>query len=199
MNIVCIYGSPQKRGNSATIANHLLDALHGEGREVKRFFLNDLDYKGCQGCNVCKTKLSTCVLKDDLEEVLEAVRETDVLIIASPVYYSDVTGQLKCFIDRTWSFVKPDYRTNPAPVRMPSGKTLVFIQTQGEPGADMHDDVYPKYKNFFSMYGFKEFHLIRALGVLGPGEVKERNDIMKLAEETAANLHKGEGSSAVKS
>ncbi len=188
MNIVCIYGSPQKKGNSATIANHLLDALPPGDHEVKRFNLNGLDYKGCQGCNVCKTKLETCVLKDDLEEVLEAVRETDVLVAAVPVYYSDVPGQFKCFVDRTWSYVKPDYRTNPAPVRLPPGKTLVFIQTQGEPGADMHADIYPKYKNFFALYGFKEFHLIRALGVLGPGEVKDRDDIMKLAEETAAKL-----------
>jgi len=43
----------------------------------------------------CKTKLDNCALEDDLTEVLDAVRETDVLVLASPVYYGDLSSQLK--------------------------------------------------------------------------------------------------------
>jgi multimeric flavodoxin WrbA len=78
----------------------------------------------------CKTKLDRCVLKDDLSEVLDAVRETDILVMATPVYYGEVSSQLKGFIDRTFSFLVPDYTTNPNPSRLQSNKKLVFIQTQ---------------------------------------------------------------------
>ena len=72
-----------------------------------------MNFKGCQGCGACKAEKEKCVVQDDLTQVLEAVRETDVLVLASPVYFADVTAQMKAFVDRTYSFLKPDFETNP--------------------------------------------------------------------------------------
>lgn len=139
----------------------------------------------------CKTKLERCVLKDDLTEVLDAVREADVLVLATPVYYGDVSSQLKAFIDRTFSYLVPDYATNPDPSRLRPGKKLVFIQTQGQPDEKQFSDVFPRYDFFFKWYGFKESHLIRACGVTDKGEVETRQDVMKLAEDTAGKIATG--------
>jgi len=87
-------------------------------------------HTGCQACYACKTKLDRCILKDDLTPVLEAVKNSDVLVIATPTYYGDVSGQLKCFMDRTYSYLKPDYITNSQPSRLAPGKKLVFIITR---------------------------------------------------------------------
>ncbi|CAO0823653.1 hypothetical protein DFAR_3820007 [Desulfarculales bacterium] len=65
------------------------------------FALNKLDYKGCQACYRCKTKLDRCALDDCLTPVLQAVAECDLLIVASPIYYGEVSSQTKAFIDRT--------------------------------------------------------------------------------------------------
>lgn len=190
MRIVALLGSPRTKGNSTTLANHFCDAAGALGAEVKTYMLNKLQYRGCQGCMVCKTKLDRCVLKDDLTEVLDAVRDADILLLASPIYYGDVSSQLKAFIDRTFSYLMPDYTTNPSPCRLSPGKKLLFVLTQGDPDESGFADVFPRYDYFFKWYGFSESHLIRACGVLGAGEVVHREEVMQLAHDLAQGLCK---------
>jgi multimeric flavodoxin WrbA len=188
MKIVCLLGSPRVKGNSATVARHFCKELEEKGAQVQSFELNKLSYRGCQACMSCKTKLDHCVLKDDLAEVLDAVRGADILVMASPVYYGEVSSQLKGFIDRTFSYLKPDYVTNPSPSRLSPGKKLVFILTQGQPDESLYADIFPRYSTFFRWYGINESHLIRACGVFEKGAVESRPDILNLAGETAGKL-----------
>ena len=83
MKIAALFGSPRRKGNSATAAKAFCDAAEALGAEVKTYELNRLQYRGCQGCMTCKTKLDKCVLKDDLTQVLDAVRDADILLLAS--------------------------------------------------------------------------------------------------------------------
>jgi multimeric flavodoxin WrbA len=189
MRIVALMGSPRsKKGNSATIAKRFCNMAETLGAEVKIYKLNKLEYRGCQACMSCKTKLDKCALKDDLTEVLDAVRDADILLLASPIYYGDVSSQLKAFIDRTYSYLVPDYPTNPNPCRLPPGKKLLFVLTQGHPDESMFADVFPRYDFFFKWYGFSESQLIRACGVQESGEVVARPEVMKLAEDLAGKL-----------
>ncbi len=188
MKIVCLLGSPREKGNTAAIANRFCDTAEKLGAKVRTFALNKLEYQGCQGCMACKTKLDRCVLEDDLTEVLEAVLETDVLVLASPTYYGDLSSQLKGFIDRTYSYLPGDYLTNPGPTRLPAGKKLVFILAQGNPDQERFADIFGRYDYFFKWYGIAESHLIRACGVREPGAVEALGDVMKLAETTAKKL-----------
>jgi multimeric flavodoxin WrbA len=188
MEIVCLLGSPRQKGNSATVAGRFCDKARERGANVTTFVLNRLKYRGCQGCMMCKTKLDRCVLEDDLAEVLDAVRGADVLVMATPIYFGEVSSQLKGFIDRTFSYFVPDYATNPKPSRLPPGKKLVFVQTQGQPDERLYADVYPRYEYFFRWSGFKDNHLIRACGLYGQKDVVGREDVMKLAVETAERI-----------
>ena len=191
MNIVCLLGSPRMKGNSSTIAKHFCDMAEKLGAQVRTFALNEIRYRGCQGCMACKTKLDRCALKDDLTEVLEAVRETDVLVLASPVYCGEVSSQLKGFIDRTFSYLVPDFITNPKPSRLAPGKTFIFIQAQEDPDEKSFADIFPRYEFSFKWYGFDESHLIRACGVGEAGDVEGRGEVLMLAEETAGRLFDG--------
>ena len=67
-------------------------------------------------------------MEDELTEVLEAIKKADTLVLASPVYFGDISGRLKCFFDRTYSYFNPDFSS-----RLPSGKKAVFILVQAEP------------------------------------------------------------------
>ena len=109
MKIVSLLGSPRPHGNSTAITRRFQDTAANLGAEVRTFELNRLVYRGCQGCCACKQSLDHCILNDDLTEVLNTVAEADVVVLASPVYYGDVSAQLKGFIDRTYSYLKPDY------------------------------------------------------------------------------------------
>ena len=189
MEIVCLLGSPRKNGNSAAIAKRFCEKAEKLGASLQYYYLNEIDFKGCQGCLSCKTKTDYCVVKDDLKEILEAVLKTDVLVLASPVYFGNVTGQTKCFIDRTFSFAKPDYRTNPNPSRLAAGKKAIFITTQGAP-EEAFGDLHDSFKNYFKRYGFDETSHIRACGVREIGDAEARDDIMELAEKTAEGIMK---------
>lgn len=94
----------------------------------------------------------------------EAVRETDILVLASPVYYWDVSSQMKAFVDRTFSFLVPDFLTNPIKSRLKPGKKLVLILAQNNPDKDSFTNIFPKFDYFFRAYGFTDTRLIRALG-----------------------------------
>jgi multimeric flavodoxin WrbA len=187
MRVVAVLGSPRRDGNSETIVKRFNETAEQLGAEVRTFALNEIDYRGCQGCRKCKTETDRCVTEDGLTEVLDAIREADVLVLASPIYFSDVTGQVKAFVDRTFSYLKPDFYANPNPGRLAPGKTLVFVQTQGA-DQSVYADIFPKYERFFKGYGFEQAHLVRACGVSKPGEVADRRDVMKAAEKTARDL-----------
>ena len=189
MNIVCLLGSPRAKSNSSTIANRFAAAAEKLGAQVKTYTLNDLDYRGCQACMACKTKHEKCVLEDDLAEVLDAVKECEVLVMASPVYYGNISGQLKTYVDRMYSFLIPGYASSPDPhpVRFAPGKKLVFVLAQGQPDTAFKD-IFPNYDYFMKWYGFKESHLIRACKVSEAGAVEARPDVLALAEETARKV-----------
>jgi multimeric flavodoxin WrbA len=188
MKIVCLLASPRPKGNSAAIAGRLCERAEKNGAVVQRFSLNKLTYRGCQACMTCKTKLDRCVLKDDLAEVLDAIRDADVLVLATPVYFGEVSSQLKGFIDRTFSYLVPDYTTNPTPSRLKPGKRMVMIQTQGQPDAKQFADIFPRYDYFFKWYGFTNNLLIRGCGLMNAGDVLDRNDILDAADKTADML-----------
>ena len=166
MKIVTLLGSPRSLGNSTAIARRFQDTAATFGAENCTFELNRLTYRGCQGCYACKKSLDHCILNDDLTEVLTAVTEADVVVLATPVYYGDVTAQLKGFIDRTYSYLKPDYLTNSTPSRL-TPKKLVFVITQGHPDKALFADIFPRYDGFLKWLGFSETHQIRVCGV-GP-------------------------------
>lgn len=188
MKIVCLLGSPRPKGNTAFLAERFCETARQAGSEVVTFSLNKLNYKGCQGCMTCKTKLDRCVLKDDLEQVLDAVRDADILVMATPVYYGEVTSQMKGFIDRTFSYLKPDYTTNPEPSRLKSGKKLVFILSQAQPDEKQFADIFPRYDYFFKWYGFQDNRLIRACGAMGPKDVVSMTAVVEKTEQTAREL-----------
>jgi multimeric flavodoxin WrbA len=134
MKITCILGSPRTNGNSAAIADKFCKTAELKAAEVTRFELNKMNYRGCQGCMACKSKYDKCVLKDDLGEVLDSVRNSDITVLASPVYFGDFTSQAKGFIDRTYSNLKPTFYTDPENAsRLNKGSKLIVILAQGAP------------------------------------------------------------------
>lgn len=182
MKIVGVMGSPRSKSNSTLLAKKIIYTAKELGAESENFYLNELIYKGCQACRGCKDSKDYCILKDDLEEVIEKVREADALVMASPVYFGDVSGQMKKFIDRTYCFFDQDFVTRLAP-----GKKLIFVLVQGNPSEEVFADIYPRYETFFKMYGF-DTKCLRAVGLMDPGAVAEDKELLKRAEEMGREL-----------
>ena len=83
---------------------HALDGAYSAGAETRLVHLYDLAYTGCQSCFACKIKGKThtgvCAVRDELRPVLEDVLASDALIVGSPIYFFDVTGQMRSFLER---------------------------------------------------------------------------------------------------
>jgi multimeric flavodoxin WrbA len=184
-----LLGSPRREGNSATIAKRFIETATSLGAEVKTYELNRMNYRGCQGCDSCKTKLDRCVLKDDLTEALEAIKETDVILLSAPIYIGEVPGQVKCFIDRTYSFLPADYRRTGAPSRVPPGKKVILITTQGDPEAALAA-IPNRYSTILKhVFATGEVHIIRGCGVGSGGVViNVPNKYLQQAEELARSI-----------
>lgn len=188
MNIVCLFGSPRKEGNSASVARHFLRRAEELGARVQSYYLNDLTYRGCQACNACKSSSESCVLPDDLAQVLDAVFAADLVVLASPVYYADVSAQLKGFIDRTYSFLLPGYIAKQHPNRLAQPKPLVFILTQGHRDPALFADILPRYQDIFRWTGFAKTYPLRVVDVYHPGAVDSRPDVLAEAAALADRL-----------
>ena len=187
MKIVVLLGSPRQGGNSSMIAERFLKTAVSLGAETEAFELNRLTFRGCQGCYACKKTLERCILDDDLTPVLDAVKDADLVVMASPVYFGDVTSQLKGFIDRSFSYFRPDYVTNPKPSRL-SAKKLLFVLTQGHPDETIFADIFPRYRRPLARLGFEESRQIRICGI-GPHRSDEvPAQILAEAEQAAREM-----------
>lgn len=104
MKAIAINGSPRKNWNTATLLKKSLEGAASIGAETELIHLYDLNFKGCNSCFACKKIESNlngyCVIKDDLTEVLKTILSSDILIVGSPIYLGNITGEMKSFMER---------------------------------------------------------------------------------------------------
>jgi multimeric flavodoxin WrbA len=104
MKVIAINGGPRKNWNTGTLLQKAIDGAKSVGAETEIVHLYDLNFKGCQSCFSCKLKNKTqighCAMKDDLSVVLEKIAECDVLLLGSPIYFANVTGEMRSFLER---------------------------------------------------------------------------------------------------
>lgn len=99
MRIVGIYGSPRPNGNTDKMLDAFLDGAREAGARVDTIYVRKLSLQGCIGCGGCD-ETGQCVVQDDMQNVYPLLEEADGIVLASPVYFYNVTGQVKLLIDR---------------------------------------------------------------------------------------------------
>ena len=97
--VIGFIGSPRKSGNTSSIVNEVLRGASENGASVKVYHLDELDIKGCKGCLYCR-KHEGCAIKDDMQAIYTDLKDADALVIGSPVYICQVSGQTKIMLDR---------------------------------------------------------------------------------------------------
>jgi multimeric flavodoxin WrbA len=99
-HVVAVVGSPRSRGNTSLLTDAVLAELEGLGVRTTKLLLGTLQIAPCLGHDACGT-YKHCTIKDDAPRVLDEVYAADGVLLATPVYYEDVTAQMKAFIDRS--------------------------------------------------------------------------------------------------
>ena len=154
--IMIIDGGPRKNFNTASMLQKFAEGAKSVSSEieVKTVRLYDLDYKGCMSCMACKIKgraSNVCKFKDALTPILEEIAQADGLVLGSPIYFGQITGQMQAFLERlSFPWLSYNDYSMTAPKKMP----VVLMETMnGLPD-----------KNNSQGYGPMEYCITSALG-----------------------------------
>ncbi|MCX5667862.1 MAG: flavodoxin family protein [Candidatus Omnitrophica bacterium] len=104
MYVLGISGSPKVNGLTSLLLDKALLGAKASGAHTEKIILNDLNFKACQECGGCG-ETGVCILDDDMRPIYEKLAKADAVIAASPIYFGNITAQLKAMIDRchsTW-------------------------------------------------------------------------------------------------
>lgn len=108
MKILVLNGSPRPAGGTKDMVNAFQEGAESAGHTVAVVDVCGKKISGCLACEFCHTKgHGGCVQKDDMQEVYGLLKEAEMLVIASPIYYHGISGQLKCVIDRFYAAAYP--------------------------------------------------------------------------------------------
>jgi multimeric flavodoxin WrbA len=177
--ILGINGSPRKKGNTETMIDEVLAGAKEAGAITDKISLYDLDISPCIGCNSCKDN-GTCSIKDDMVLVYDKMRESDVFIMGTPIYYWGPTGQFKSFFDRLLAASRQGI--------IRGKKVIITIPLGGsEPVARHTDGMLTDALNYM---GAEIFAKIISPSTMSVGEVKQKSDKMKLAKESGKEVIK---------
>lgn len=156
--MMIIDGGPRKTFNTAAMLGKIAEGARSvsDEIEVKTVRLYDIDYKGCMSCMACKLKgkvSNVCKFRDALTPILEEVAQADGLVLGSPIYFSEVTAQLRAFLERLiFAWLSYNDYSLTAPKQMPV--LLTYTMNANEEQAKMT----------YQMMGIVEDSLKRAMG-----------------------------------
>jgi len=185
MKVLALEGSPRKGGNSSILLDWVLEGAGEGGGEVIRLRVAELDIHPCTGCDSC-LDTGECVIRDDMDRVIDLVLSSHHLVVATPVYFYHVPAQLKALIDRFQPLwvrkavlgISPRKRGN-----------LVLVACGGARGEGLFQCMLRTFEVLSSCLGLDVFHFhLLVGGVDGRGEVEGIGDLKERARKLGLDL-----------
>lgn len=170
--VVIISGSPRKGSNSEIIADKIAEGAKANGYEIVKYKINSMNAKGCQSCMGCK-KAGVCAVNDDIKTMLEDVKASAGVILATPEYFGQPTAQFRLAQDRMFSFVDPTFKPF-----IEAGKKVAVVATCGsgyDGAVKMADEIEGVMAGFFK---FQPVGKIVVKDAMAPGCVAEDKAVM---------------------
>lgn len=147
-----IVGSPRKDGDTVTLAKEAERGLISKYGTSEFFYLNEMTFSGCQACYICKQENSIrCTRNDDMQDFYEAIDHADGLIVATPIYFGNVTGQTKLWLDRLFPYLSIDLG-NHLPKKLP----VSVIYTQNQPDSTLFTGAMDMFEYMLQILGFEK-------------------------------------------
>lgn len=126
--VVVISTSIRANSNSEALARSFADGASFAGHDVEFITLKNREIRFCKGCLACQ-QTGHCVIRDDVSEIMEQVIGSDVVVWATPIYYYEMSGQMKVLIDRLNPMFSKDYRF----------RDVYFLATAAEEGEQAYE------------------------------------------------------------
>lgn len=175
--ILIISTSPRKGGNSERLADEFAAGAAEAGCRVEKVSLRDKSVNFCRGCLACQ-KTGRCVIRDDAEAILAAMRGADAVVFATPVYFYGMNGQMKTLLDRTNPLFHSEY----------AFRDVYLLAAAADEDRNAVDGTLAGLNGWLECFG-----KTRLKGVVFAGGVSDGGDIAKRPEilEEAKNMGRG--------
>ncbi|MDE6001695.1 MAG: flavodoxin family protein [Clostridia bacterium] len=168
-NVLILSGSPRKGGNSDILCDEFMRGALDAGNRVEKINVAERKVGYCRGCYYCRQSGGKCIINDDMAEILQKIIDTDVIVLASPVYFYSIDAQLKAVIDRTvarWIEVK--------------GKEFYYIATCADGEESSCERTIECFRGYVDcVAGAKEMGVILGTGVYEKGEIKNKTQMQQ--------------------
>lgn len=175
-NILILQSSPRIGGNSDILCDEFIKGAKEADHSCEKIYLTKKDIKLCTGCLTCD-ETHSCVIDDDMREILEKMVNADVIVMATPVYFFTMSGQMKMLIDRTtprFSEIKD--------------KEFYFIFTAATPNEKHLVNVKREFKSYLNcLTNPTNKGTIYGLGVGKVGDIKEKKETLLEAYKYGKN------------
>lgn len=181
-NILVLNGSPRANGNTEALADALIAGAQAAGHSADKVNIRSMDIKPCIGCYQCVAgKGDPCVQKDDMKDIYTRLEAADVIVFASPLYWWQVTAQMKTVIDRIFAVAASKG------MKMPQKDVALIIAAQADYGENFAQIV-PYYQTcLVKNLGWTDRGMILAGGVDNLGDVKN-TPYIEQAKKLGASL-----------
>jgi multimeric flavodoxin WrbA len=175
MKVVAIGGSPRLQGHSNYLIDQALSELASRGIETEKIVLSQHKFGYCLAHGNC-AQVKECQQKDDAGWILDKYSQADGIIVASPVYFGSISGQIKAFVDRTFFLYRHDKR--------PQAKCIGLIAIAGRGG---HEETIKELKKFIRVANAQVFTLAGASGA-PDSDPKTQVELIKQAKDMGRQM-----------
>ena len=183
--ILAFSGSPREKGHSRALLDELVRGAQSKGGEVKVYDLNHPEFRGCQGCFYCRTH-PECSVKDYLTPAYGEMADAAGIVFTSPIYFAQITGQAKMWIDRMFPMLDGQSFQPRHP-----GKKSVAIFAQGDANLERFAAAVNMVQGFMRTFGWHLQDILVCAGASTPGFAIP-DTLMKRAFAAGADLAGGD-------
>ncbi len=170
--VLVLSSSPRIGGNSDLICDALIKGVKYAGNEAVKLNIAKMCISPCLGCDYCQSHEGACVQKDDMEQVILEMQKADIVVFATPIYFYNMSAQLKIVIDRTYCTYQNLHF-----------KKTVFIATSADSNEKAMDTAIAGYNSYLScLKDTVSIGIITVPGVWNKGEVNHSDVIKKVYE-----------------
>lgn len=141
--VIVISTSLRVGSNSDILADKFTEGALHAGHDVEKISLAGKNISFCRGCLACQ-KLGRCVIDDDANGIMQKVQNADVVVWATPIYYYEMSGQMKVMIDRMNAMYSLDYKFRDVYLLTTAAENEPEVPKRAESGLTGWTDCYPK-------------------------------------------------------
>ena len=183
MKVIGVVGSPRRGEATDTLVREVLAGAEEAGAEVVVYHLDEMEVLPCRACMDCKTG-DACTQDDDMQQLYSALHECDGVVIGTPIYFYNMSAQLKAFTDRLFALLAPGFERRLGE----EGRPAVFVVTQGAEDESLFAPVMDKMAEAFGLAGVPVQSTLLAAAVEGGEGVLSRPELAEEARRAGREL-----------